>query len=267
MLPSSQSRKDGVRAASPKGEQARKIVMAAAFAAAISVSGRAFAAEEIPPPTPVFSAAPSAEPTPDPFRPKTVIQERKHRPHHEFRLGIGYLPQDPFYKAYGPDVAYVWHVGDWFEWEILRGSYFLYTETDIREQVAAEFDITKDPYEKVSYMGFSNVRWVPFYGRYTVLNRNVVHSETYLSAGVGMIGWKGAEGPRADGNTPGDGGTRPAANVGLGFRFYTSARTSLTIDVHDQFIMRYDGSLGTQFYLSIGGSFAAPQRTRPASLQ
>lgn len=243
-----------------------RVVMAAAVAAAIYLPGRVFAAEEIPPATPPV-ATPAPEPTPDPYRPKTVIQERIYRPKHELRLGLGYLPQDPFYKAYGPELAYVWHGGDWFEWEIFRAAYFAYTETEIRRQVASEFDITKDPYEKVQYLAFSHVRWVPFYGRYTVLNRSVVHSETFLSAGAGMIGWNKAEGPRADGVDPGSGGTRPAIDVGLGFRFYTSRRTSLTIDVHDQFIMRYDGSLGTQFYLTIGGSFASPRITRPASLQ
>lgn len=232
-----------------------RMVMAAALGVAIHVPGQVLAAEEIP------------RPTPDPFPPKTIVQERIYRPHHEFRLGLGYLPQDPFYKAYGPELAYVWHLGDWLEWEVLRVAYFSYTETDIRETVASEFDITKDPYEKVQYIGFSHVRWAPFYGRYTVLNRSVVHSETFVSGGAGMVGWQKAEGPRADGVDPGSGGTRPAASVGLGFRFYTSRRTSLTIDVHDQFVMRYDGSLGTQFYITIGGSFAAPQKTRPASLQ
>jgi outer membrane beta-barrel protein len=244
-----------------------RMVMTAALVAVLHVPGLAFGAEEIPPATPVPAATPAPEPTPDPYRPRTVIQERIYRPHHEFRLGLGYLPQDPFYKAYGPELAYVWHIGDWLEWEIFRAAYFAYTETEIRRQVASEFDISKDPYEKVQYLAFSHVRWVPFYGRYTVLNRSVVHSETFLSGGAGMIGWKKAEGPRADGADPGEGGTRPAFDVGLGFRFYTSRRTSLTIDVHDQFIMRYDGSLGTQFYITVGGSFAAPQITRPASLQ
>lgn len=243
-----------------------RMVMAAAFAAAIHVPGQAFAAEEMPPATPPLEMSRPA-PTPDPFPPKTIVQERAYRPNHEVRLGLAYLPQDPFYKAYGPELAYVRHFGDWFEWEVLRIAYFAYTETDIRAQVASEFDITKDPYEKVQYLGFSNLRWAPFYGRYTVLNRSVVHSETFVSGGVGMVGWSKAEGPRADGNDPGSGGTRPAAQVGLGFRFYTSKRTSLTIDVHDQFVQRFDGSLGTQFYITIGGSFAAPQRTRPASLQ
>lgn len=243
-----------------------RMVMAAACAAAIHVPGQVLAAEEIPPATPP-AEMPTPAPTPDPYPPKTIIQERVYRPNHEVRLGLGYLPQDPFYKAYGPELAYVRHFGDWIEWEVIRLAYFAYTETDIRRQIASEFDVAKDPYEKVQYLAFSHARWAPFYGRSTVLNRSVVYSETFFSAGVGMVGWSGAEGPRADGNDPGSGGTRPAAAVGLGFRFYTSKRTSLTIDVHDQFVQRFDGSLGTQFYITIGGSFAAPQRTRPASLQ
>ena len=254
------------------------IAMVAAWAA-LAVPGAVLAADGASP-APVASPAagltppeafadpePDPEPTPDPFRPKKVIQERLYQPRHEFRLGLGYLPQDPFWKGYGPELAYVWHVGDWVEWEVLRAAYFVHLDSEIRRQVAAEFDIAKDPYEKVGYMVFSHVRWAPFYGRYTVLNRGVTHQETFLSAGAGMIGWTEAEGPRADGVSPGEGGFRPAFDVGLGFRFYTSRRTSLTIEVQDQFIMRYDGSLGSQFYLTIGGSFATPRKTRPASVE
>lgn len=203
----------------------------------------------------------------DPYRPKTVIQERKYQPLHEFRVGIGYLPQDPFYKGYGPELAYVRHLGDWFEWEILRVGYFAHLDTEIRRQVAAEFDVDDDPYEKVQYLAFSHVRWAPFYGRYTALNRGVVHQETFLSAGAGVLGWTEAEGPRADGVEPGGGGVRPGFDLGLGFRFYTSARTSLTIEVHDQWIMRSDGSIGQQFHLSIGGSFASPRKARASAVE
>lgn len=201
----------------------------------------------------------------DPYRPRTVIQERKHQPLHELRVGIGYLPQDPFYKGYGPEIAYVRHLGDWFEWELARIGWFAHLDTEIRRQVAAEFDVDDDPYEKVQFMAFSHVRWAPFYGRYTMMNRGVVHQETFLSAGAGLLGWTKAEGPRADGVDPGSGGVRPGFDVGVGFRFYTSARTSLTIEVHDQWFMRGDGSIGQQFHLSLGGSFAFPRKRSAAA--
>lgn len=209
-------------------------------------------------------AAPSS--TPDPHRPRTVIQERKYQPRHEVRVGLGYLPQDPFYKAYGPEIAYVRHLGDWVEWELLRVGYFVHLDSEIRRQIESEFDVAKDPYEKVDYAALSHLRWVPFYGRYTVLNRGVVHQETFLAAGAGLIGWGRAEGPRADGSSTGKGGARPAFDAGLGFRFYASKRLSFTIEVYDQLVMRHDGSLGSQFHLSVGGSWSSPRRMRPASL-
>lgn len=225
-------------------------VAMAAVSAAIGISGTALAAESVP------------GNGDDPYRPKTVIQERIHQPKHEFRLGLAYLPQDPFYKGYGPDLAYVWHPNEYLSWEVVRVAYFAHLDTEIRRQLAAEFDASKDPYEKVQFLLFSHAQFTPFYGRYTVMNRGVLHQETYFIAGAGLVGWAEAEAARADDTSGGSGGARPGADIGIGFRWYASKKLSLKLEVLDQFVMLSDGSLGTQFLISFTGSFSTPRTAR-----
>lgn len=217
-----------------------RTMTAAALAAAVSFSGGSAAAEES-----------EAE-----LRTKGVIQERKHQPHHEFRVSLGYLPQDPFYKAAGPDVAYTWHRSPYFSWEILRLGYFASVDSEIRQQLRAEFDAIDDPYEKASYMVTSHAQFTPFYGRYTVMNRGILYQETYFTGGGGMIGWTKPE------NGDSGGGLRPTVDGGLGFRWYASSRMSVKLELLEQFFMRSDGSIGDQFYLTFGASYTLGRKRK-----
>lgn len=187
-----------------------------------------------------------------------IVLEPKYQPRHEFRLSLGYLPQDPFWKGFGPDVSYTWHRSRYFSWEILRVGYYVHYDSELRNKLRSEFDAIDDPYEKAQYMLTSHAQFTPFYGRYSFLNRRIVHQELYFTGGGGLIGWTKPE----DGSN--GGGFRPTLDVGLGFRWYTSQRSSFKIEVLEQLHMRSDGSLGDQFYLTIGGSFFL---NRPRGIQ
>ena len=189
------------------------------------------------------------------FGPPSVIERRAYLPHHEFRLAVAYLPQDPFYKAVGVDVAYTWHLGQYWSWEVARGAVFTTYNTDIRNALRNQFDKKKDPYEKAEYIIASNIEFAPFYGRYSIMNRGTLHQETYFVAGASANGWKAPDDGKHNG-----GGVRPGANLGLGFRFYTSRRTSLKLEVLENLFMRTDGSVGDQVWLTVGGAFATPRR-------
>lgn len=199
-------------------------------------------------------ASPARATESDEYAPPAIIEKRAYLPHHEFRLAMAYLPQDPFWKAYGPDFSYTWHPSEYWSWEVVRAAYFTTYNSSLRKKLASEFDKTQDPYEKASYLVASNLQLTPFYGRYTVMNRAVVHQETYLAAGVSADGWTKPQDPKVNG-----GGVRPGFDVGLGFRWYTSRKTSLKLEVLDNFFMRSDGSVGDQVWLTLGMAFSVPR--------
>lgn len=184
-----------------------------------------------------------------------AIEQRRFDPKHEFRVSLGYLPQDPFWKGVGPDASYTWHTSEYVSWEVLRVAGYTTYDSEIRRTLRGQFDATKDPYEKPQFMVGSHVQWTPFYGRYTFMNRRVLHQETYLTLGGAMWSWQKPEDPAING-----GGIRPAGDFGLGFRWYASSRMSVKLELIEDFFMRSDGTVGDQFYMTFGGAFSVPKK-------
>lgn len=191
----------------------------------------------------------------DDYAPPAVVEQRLYAPHHEFRLAVAYLPQDPFWKAVGPDLSYTWHLNEYFSWEVVRGAVFTTYDSSLRNKLKSEFDKSQDPYEKASFIVASHVQITPFYGRYTVMNRGVVHQETYFTLGLAANGWTKPN----DGKTNG-GGVRPGFDGGLGFRWYLSRRASVKLEVLENLFMRSDGTAGDEVWLTLGASFATSRK-------
>lgn len=211
---------------------------------------------------PAFGQSPPKEAipeaTPEPERPSEVeggstyvIQPRKFRIGHEFRLATGYLPMDAFYKGTAFDFAYGYHFGDFFSME-LRGLYSWNHDTDMRQRLEEEFDVDNDPYEKTQYMIFTNFRVTPFYGKQVLLNRVIVHQELFFFGGPGGVGWAYHENGRSD--VPSE--FRPAVNVGAGFRWYLSRRLSVRLEAMENFYQKADGSVDDQIYVNAGLSIS-----------
>jgi outer membrane beta-barrel protein len=196
----------------------------------------------------------------DDYAPPAVIQKRAYLPKHEFRLAFAYLPQDPFWKGVGPDLSYTWHPNEYWSWEVLRGAVFTTYDSDLRNKLRSQFDAKNDPYEKASYILASHVQFTPFYGRYSLLNRLVVHQESYATAGLSANGWSAAEGQPANGASKPNGGLRPGFDFGIGFRWYTSHKTSVKLEALENFFMRENGTAGDQFWLTLGVSFSVPHK-------
>lgn len=203
-------------------------------------------------------AVPQATPTPEPERPSAaeggttyVIQPRKFRIGHEFRLATGYLPMDAFYKGAAFDFGYGHHFGDFFSAE-LRGLYSWNHDTDMRRRLNREFQVDNDPFEKTQYMIWANFRVTPFHGKQVVLNRVIVHQELFFFGGPGGVGWAYAENGRSD--VPSE--FRPAVNLGAGFRWYLSPRLSVRLEAMENFYQKADGSIDDQIYVNAGLSIS-----------
>ena len=181
-----------------------------------------------------------------------VIQKRKYQIGHEFRLAMGYLPMDAFYKGTTFDFGYSHHFNDFFSWEIVRGLYSWNHDTDLRQRLNEEFDVDNDPYEKTQYMIFTNFRVTPFYGKQAIVNRFIVHQELYFFGGPGGVGWVLRQNGRSDVPTS----FRPAVNVGAGFRWFVSRMVSVRLEAMENFYQKADGSVDDQIYVSFGLSLS-----------
>jgi outer membrane beta-barrel protein len=152
----------------------------------------------------------------------SAVQERLYRMNHELSLGVGVLPADAFYKGLLGSVGYTYHFTDSFAWQVGRGSYSYNLKTSLREQLERDFDAspTSSAFEEqVQWMVGSDLMWSPIYGKMAVSNRKVVHFSAYLLGGGTVMKLQ-----RAD-------GFRPAINLGLGVRVFSSQNLSFRFDV------------------------------------
>ncbi len=152
----------------------------------------------------------------------SAVQDRLYQMNHELMLGLGVMPADAFYKGYFAGLSYTYHFSDSFAWQVGRGAYNYNVKTSLRRQLERDFGVapTNTAFsDEVQFMVGSDVLWSPFYGKTAILNSKVVHFEAFLIGGATILKFNG------------DGGFRPAANVGLGVRVFRNDTISFRLDV------------------------------------
>ena len=157
----------------------------------------------------------------------SAVQERLYRMNHELALGVGVLPADAFYKGLLASVGYTVHFTDSFAWQVGRGSYSYNLKTGLRQQLERDFGVapTASAFEdEVQWMVGSDLVWSPLYGKTAVNNRAVVHFTGFLLGGASVLKLN-----RAD-------GFRPALNLGVGVRVFSSRNVSFRLDVTNNLV-------------------------------
>lgn len=152
-----------------------------------------------------------------------AIQERKYQLRHELALSGGVLPGDAFYKGIVGTVGYTAHFNDHFAWQVGRGTYSYNVATGLREQLERDFAVLPTAFDELQWMIGSDLIFKPLYGKFAVLNRNVVHLEAYLLAGASAVSLTS--------------GIRPAANFGAGARLYLTNHLSMKLEIADHLIV------------------------------
>jgi len=153
----------------------------------------------------------------------SAVQARKFRLNHELDLGVGILPWDAFYKGLTLNLGYTYHFTDHFAWRVGRGTYSYELGTGLREQLERDFNVNPTRFEVVEWMAGSDLVWNPVYGKFAWMNGSVLHFAGALSAGGTVVKF----------NT----GFRPAVNLGIGARLFTSQRVSFRLDLSDNIVV------------------------------
>jgi outer membrane beta-barrel protein len=152
------------------------------------------------------------------------IQRRPYRLGHEFTLGIGVLPLDAFYVGAVANASYTYHFSDFWSWEIAGGGYSLNFGTGLRSRLFDEFGVepVRGGGERIKVFANTSMVIKPLFGKLAIFNMDIVYSETYFVAGIGPL-LKGEF-------------WRPAANLGVGLRFWSGKALSWRLDIRDYLI-------------------------------
>jgi outer membrane beta-barrel protein len=146
-----------------------------------------------------------------------AVQERLYRMNQELSLGVGTLPLDAFYKGFGPQVTYTFHFTDTFAWQVGRGMYSYAAPTSLRTQLERDFGVLPTAFVTVQWMVGSDLVWSPIYGKTSFLNQSVLHFEAFAMIGGTLIKTTQS--------------FRPALDLGVGVRVFTSRFVSYRLDI------------------------------------
>jgi len=148
-----------------------------------------------------------------------IVQNRDNFGHHEFGLGIGFLPMDAFTKGFTVDASYTLRFDEVLGWEIAHLQHSFPLDSGLRDELLA-FDLEPQTFEVVETSVFSNFVWTPVYWKGAVMNDSLIRGEIQFVVGPG-VGWFTRS-------------TRGGFDAGMGFRVYLSSLTSLRLDVRYQ---------------------------------
>ncbi|RKH49117.1 outer membrane beta-barrel domain-containing protein [Corallococcus sp. AB049A] len=176
----------------------------------------------------------------------SAVQDRLFRMQHELSLGVGVLPADAYYKGLIGTVGYAYHFSDTLAWQVARGTYSYNVQTSLRRQLERDFDaspVSAAFQNQVQWMVGSDLMWSPLYGKTSLLNTNVIHFEVFLLAGGTVV-----KVDRSD-------GFRPAVNLGLGVRVFSSKNVSFRLDVTNNTVFMGASDITNVPTLQIGTAF------------
>ncbi len=188
-----------------------------------------------------------------------AVQNRLYRLQHEFHVGGGVLPLDPFTKGVTLSGGYGWHIND--TWGVEgRFSYLFNMSTHSRDQLEQNFAIDPTHFVQFKYIGELSALFKPIYGKLSALNKSLLFGEIYVSGGAAVARVVGGSDDEYSEIKPqgwkeriGYGGS-----LGFGLRGYASRYFSLRLDFRGLFIYsQYDW----QFPLMITLSGAVSTRT------
>lgn len=157
----------------------------------------------------------------------SAVQQRAYRMQHELNLSVGVLPLDAFYKGLYAQVGYTAHFTDGFAWQIARAAYSYPVKTGLREQLERDFGVLPTSFDEVQFFFGSDLMWKPFYGKFSVLNRWVLHGEAFLMVGASLFKFTNV--------------WRPGVNLGGGGRIFLNRYLSLRLDVTNNIVIPVGG--------------------------
>jgi outer membrane beta-barrel protein len=126
---------------------------------------------------------------------------------------------DPFFQHGLVGAAVGFHLVDSMSVEVRGGFAFrMFKQSAIRFVRTETDSLLKNPPE-FKYHADVDFLWAPFYGKVSLFSEGILHFDTYLTAGPGIFGT--------------DAGLNPAANVGIGQRYFITEWLVARVEVRN----------------------------------
>ncbi|WP_075188061.1 outer membrane beta-barrel domain-containing protein [Teredinibacter haidensis] len=179
----------------------------------------------------------------------TIIQERIFDKKNEVGLSLGYLPDDNFYEAFPVTINYIHHFDEHYAWEVIRASYMLNNERDIKRDLEENFGVTPSTFDEfVSHIETSFIV-KPTYGKDSLWNKLILNHEGYFSFGAGVATYEkkfSYDSPQQE--------SALTVSVGIGRKYFFNRSVNISLDLKEIVVFKED-TTESSVYMGVGFNY------------
>ncbi len=154
----------------------------------------------------------------------------------EASLIAGVMPYDSVINHYMLGGRFTWHFSDHYAWEIGDVQVVFPSVSGFTTGLVSSQNLTNLQTNKLHFMATSNFVLSPFYGKFHLFGRSIVHFDAYAVGGIGlarddtaMYSVSGGAAVETILRT----GFDPVVDIGLGVKFYLNDGMALSVDMRD----------------------------------
>jgi outer membrane beta-barrel protein len=163
---------------------------------------------------------------------------------------------DGFYQKFGGGLGFAYHLNDAFAIQVM-GTYSLNAETENATYHGT--GAVKIPYAgKRTFLASADLAWSPLYGKISLASESIFHFDTYVMAGMGVIGGEIISGSNAG----------VCFDFGLGVRMFLTRMVAIKAELMDFMVFNDKVSIvqgneksdvQSQLLFNLGLSFFFPE--------
>lgn len=184
-------------------------------------------------------------------RDTTVVQPRLYKKSERFELTLfgASIPNDDFMIYYPVGLRGGYHLSEAFSVE-LSYAYAIQSQTDLAGFLEGNgIDLKRaEVQEKIDMYAGVSMLWAPIYGKISLLGQKLMHFETYVGLGLGVVFSKTTESTNPDPQSQ----RKPAANTILGFRWFIDDTFNVHTEYRHFFFEKQGGGVSMPVELSLG---------------
>lgn len=176
----------------------------------------------------------------------TIIQERLFDKKREIGINFGYLPDDNFYESFPISVNFIHHFNERYAWEVIRASYMLNNERDIKLDLEENFGVTPSTFDELTSHIETSFMIKPSYGKDSLWNKRILNHEGFITFGAGVATF---EKKLSYGDPQQE--SALTASIGIGRKYFVSKKFNVSLELKN-IMMFKESNVENYVFLGVG---------------
>jgi len=175
---------------------------------------------------------------------KAVVRNKIHYKKGKIEVTAvgGMLPYDSVISSYAAGARFTWHLSDHLAWEVANGQVFFPSTSNFTSGLLqAHTNITNLQAPRLKTVATTGLIISPLYGKIHVAGRWDLFFDIFISVGLGAANIETVQFASTGGGSPPSEtilrkAWDPAANLGIGFKFFVTNGIGLSFELRDYIV-------------------------------